>query len=164
MIEMAEAQKKAFMEAAKSLERYPRRLFMARIVNSLGRGGAAFAERELGWNRQTIIKGQHELRTGLECYENSQARGRKKVEELLPNFIEDVKSIVDSQSQTDPTFETTRLYTRISAREVRERLIKDKGYTDEELPTVSVIGAKLNKLGYRLRSVKKSKAKKNSRN
>ncbi len=162
MIEMAEAQKKAFIEGAKSLKRYPRRLFMARVVDSLGRGGAAFAERELGWNRQTIIKGQHELRTGLECYEDSQARGRKKVEQLLPNFIEDVKSIVDPQSQTDPTFQTTRLYTRISAREVRERLIQDKGYTDEELPTISVVGIKLNELGYRLRTVKKSEVKKNS--
>ncbi len=34
---------------------------MAKTVNELGRGGQFFAERELGWNRGLIRKGQHEL-------------------------------------------------------------------------------------------------------
>ena len=43
------------------------RRFKAAIVRKLGRGGQRQAEQELGWNREAIRKGQHELRTGIEC-------------------------------------------------------------------------------------------------
>jgi hypothetical protein len=59
-------------------------------------------------------------------------RGRKRSEEHLPQLLDDIQAIVDEQSQTDPTFKTTRLYTRITAQEVRQQLIRQKGYTDEE--------------------------------
>jgi hypothetical protein len=42
-------------------------------------------------------------------------RGRKSTEERLPNLLTDIKSLVDSQSQTDPKFQTNRLYARLSA-------------------------------------------------
>jgi len=67
---------------------------------------------------------------------------------------------VDGQSQTDPSFKTTRLYTRLSAAAVRQALIAQKGYTDEELPSEETIRVKLNALGYTLRSVKKSQPQK----
>ncbi len=75
-------------------------------------------------------------------------------------MLEDIKGIVDSQSQTDATFQTNRLYTRLSAKEVRKQLILQKGYQDEELPTAKTIGIKLNQLGYHLKAVVKSKPKK----
>jgi len=62
---------------------------------------------------------------------------------LLP----DIQAIVDSQSQADPQFRTPRLYTRLSAAEVRRQLIVRQGYTHEELPTVQTITTKLNNLG-----------------
>ena len=47
----------------------------------------------------------------------------------------------------------------------REQLIKQKGYKDEELPKRRAISDKLNKLGYRLKKVQKTKPiKKNTRN
>jgi hypothetical protein len=69
---------------------------------------------------------------------------------------------VDGQSQTDPTFQTTRLYTRLSAAEVRKQLIAQKGYTDKELPCEETIRVKLNDLEYKLRAVQKSRPKKDS--
>ena len=36
-----------------------------------------------------------------------ETRGRKKIEEKLPHLLEDITSIVDLQSQTDPDFKTT---------------------------------------------------------
>jgi hypothetical protein len=96
------------------------------------------------------------------CYiDHYHLRGRKKAEEHLPNLLVDIRAIVDSQSQTDPTFRTQRLYTRLSATEVRRQLIAQKGYTDDELPTAATISAKLNVLGYRLRDVQKSRPQKN---
>ena len=43
---------------------------------------------------------------------------------------------------------------------MREQLIKQKGYSDEELPSEETIRVKINQLGYRLRSVQKSRPKK----
>lgn len=154
--------KETYIETAKVLKGSERRVFMARIVKSLGRGGQRLAERELGWCRDTIRKGMGELESGIPIEDNFSARGRKKAEEKLPNLLLDIGAITDSQSQTDPTFETTRLYTRLSAAEVRRQLIAQKGYTDEELPTEETIRVKLNQLGYQLRSVQKSRPQKNS--
>ena len=71
-----------------------------------------------------------------------------------------MKAILDEQSQTDPTFKTTRLFTRLSAAEVRRQLIAQKGYTDDELPSEETIRVKINELGYTLRSVQKTRPKK----
>lgn len=152
-----------FIETAKVLKGHQKRLFMARVVNSLGRGGMSFAQKELGWNEGAIRKGKHELSTGIECLDAMSLRGRKKAEEKLPELLEDIKEIVDSQSQTDATFQTNRLYTRLSANEVRKQLILQKEYQNKELPTAKTIGDKLNRLGYHLKPVVKSKPKKNSR-
>jgi hypothetical protein len=79
--------------------------------------------------------------------------------------MNDIKEIADSQSQADPKFKTTHLYTRITVAEVRKQLIKQKGYKDDELPKRRAISDKLNKLGYRLKKVLKTKPiKKNTRN
>jgi hypothetical protein len=67
---------------------------------------------------------------------------------------------VQDHLQTDPTFQTTGLYCRLSAPEVRKQLIESKGYTDDQLPSVPTIAAKLNLLGFRLRTVVKSRPQK----
>jgi hypothetical protein len=103
-----------------------------------------------------------ELESGQRIVDNFSARGRKKAEEKLPTLLDDIRAIVDGQSQTDPTFQSTRLYTRLSAAEVRRQLIQQKGYTDAELPTEETIRVKLNQLGYTLRAVQKSRPQKNS--
>lgn len=152
--------KETFIETAKVLKGHQKRIFMARVVQSLGRGGMSFAQKEFGWNDGAVRKGQHELRTGIECLDAVNQRGRKKAEEKLPQLLADIKEVVDSQSQIDATFQTNRLYTRLSAEEVRKQLIKQKGYSDEMLPTAKTIGIKLNQLGYQLRTVMKSKPQK----
>ena len=90
------------------------------------------------------------------------ARGRKRAEDHFPNLLTDIRAIVDGQSQADPQFRTTRLYTRLSAAEVRRQLILQRGYTDAALPTVETIGAKLNALGYFPKKVTKTQPQKRS--
>ena len=159
-MELTDELKTLFIETAKILKGSERRIFMARVVKTLGQGGQRRAEQELGWNRRTIRKGTHELESGIRCVDYLSGRGRKRAEEHLPNLLEDI--ILDEQSQADPTFQTTRLFTRLSAAEVREQLIAQKGYTDAELPSEETIRVKINQLGYRLRSVQKSRPKKRS--
>ena len=53
-------------------------------------------------------------------------RGCKKTTELLPMLESDIRSLVDPNSQTHPTFETSFRYTRMTAKAVREALVKEK--------------------------------------
>ncbi len=160
-MELTDESKRVYIETATALKGSERRLFMARVVKSLGAGGQRRAARELGWDRETIRKGLHELESGIVCLDGYAGRGRKRAEERLPNLLADIKAIVDGQSQTDARFESSRLYTRLSAAQVRQQLKVQKGYTDAELPCQETIRVKLNALGYRLRSVQKSVPQKN---
>ena len=162
-MELTDSLKALFVDTAKTLKGSARRVFMARTVKELGAGGQRRAERELGWSRVTIRKGTRELESGVPIQDNFAARGRKRAEAHLPNLLSDIRAIVDSQSQTDPQFRSTRLYTRLSAAEVRRQLIAQKGYTDAELPTAETISSKLNALGYSPKKVAKTQPQKKSR-
>ena len=151
------------IDAAEALKGSPKRLFMAKTVQAMGRGGQRWAEVHLGWCRDTIRKGTHELRSGLTCVDAFSSRRRKPAEEHLPRLLEDIRSIADGQSQADPRSQTKRLFTRISAAEVRRRLIAVKGYSDAELPTQQTIDTKMNSLGYSLSKVAKCRPQKGSR-
>lgn len=151
---------KVLQETAATLNGYTRRLFMARTVRDLFGGVINRAVRALDWDDRTLRKGKHELRTGIECLDGRTATGRPLAQTLLPNLLLDLRDVVDGQSQTDPRFETQRLYTRITSAEARRQLIAQKGYTSDELPCDETIRLKLNDLGYRLRAVAKTKPKK----
>jgi hypothetical protein len=150
------------IDAAKALKGSQRRLFMAKAVQAMGRGGQLWAEAHLGWNRETIRKGTHELRSGMTCVDAFHCRRRKPAEEHLPRLLDDIRSIADGQSQADPRFQSKRLFTRISAAEVRRQLIATKGYTDEQLPTQQTINKKLKMLGFCLSKVAKCRPQKKS--
>jgi len=145
---------------ADSLRGADRRLFMAGTVRCLGTDGQRRAERELGWNRGTIRKGMHELTTGIRCLDAFCLRGRQRAEAHLPELLTDIKALVDGPCQTDPSFQTQRLYTRLTAATVRKQLILHRGYTDEQLPGEETIRCKIHQLGYHLRKVQKCRPKK----
>ncbi len=142
-----------------------RRMFMAETICSIGKGGQRMAEKILGWNRGTIRKGMHELQSGIHCVDNFSGRGRKGSEKHLPDLLENITAIVKPSSQTDPTFRTTKLYTPLTAKNVRNRLFEQKKYLEYELPTIRTISTKLNNLNFHPQKVVKTKpAKKNKRN
>lgn len=155
-MELTESLKTLLIETAQTLKGSARRRFMARTVAELGAGGQRLAQRALGWNRQTLRKGTHELRTGITCQDAFHLRGRHPAEVRLPHLLEDIKAIVDGQSQTDPQFRNNRLYTRLTVGEVRRQLIAQKGYTDAQLPGEEGIRQRLNRLGYHPKRVQKS--------
>ncbi len=159
-MELTELHKANFIATAKALKGSDRRVFMARTVKALGVGGQRLAEREFGWSRHTIRKGPHELDRGIRCLDAYAARGRKRAEVHWPHLLQDIRAIADSQSQTDPSFKTTRLYTRLTAAEVRRHLIAQKGDPETELPKAETINAKLNQLGYTVKKVAQSKPQK----
>ena len=159
-IQLTDSLKSLYIKTAQKLKGSDRRQFMAEVVKNFGFGGQTIAERELGWNRRTIRKGMQELEHGMSIADAFKLRGRKPTEERLPNLVEDIRSIVEPQSQTDPSFKSSRLYTRLSAAEVGRQLITVKGYEDIDLPCAETIRKRLNQMGYGLKRVAKTKPRK----
>lgn len=155
-IELSAGLKDILRFAADNLKGSARRLFMSKTVKELGRGGQSWTERELGWNRGTIRKGQHELKGNVVSIDAFNLRGRKKAEAHLPQLREDIQKVVEPHSQTDPTFKTTRLYTRLTAKQVRAELERLPTYREVTLPGVRTFNTKLNEWDFGLRAVKKS--------
>ena len=134
VLELKPEIKELLIQTEKSLKGSSRRIFMAETVRLLGKGGQRKAARELGWDRDTIRKGTRELQSGIVCIDNYAGRSRKRIEDHLPNIIEDIKDIVEPRCQTDPTFRSTTMYSPITAAEVRRRLVEEKGYSDFNFP------------------------------
>ena len=148
---------KGFLEKSiKMLRSSEKRVLLAAISSEYGYGGDTFVAEKFNVSRDTIRKGRNELRTGIRCIDAFNARGRNKIEERLPNILKDIKDIVDSQSQTDPKFDTRRLFTRLTVKEIRKQLINQKGYSNEELPTNQTLNNITNELGYTLKKTQKT--------
>ena len=144
-------------EAAKKLTGAKRRAFEAQVALDYVSGSARQAERRFGWDRHTVQLGLHELRTGVVCLDNFKGRGNKRSEDKDEPLKADICSLAEPESQTDPKFQTPFKYTRLTAKAMREALIEEKGWKDQELPCVRTLSNILNRLGYRLRRVQKRK-------
>lgn len=155
MKKISEEVKATIKDAAKKLTGYRKRDFIAKVTEDYFNSSARKAESVMGWKRTCVQTGLHERRTGLICVDNYGARGRCKSEENQPNLETDIKLLVDGQAQADPKMKSTFAYTQVSARAVREALITEKGYQEEELVTRQTIGTVMNRLGYRLKKSKK---------
>ena len=138
MAEITAEQRMFYIETAQALKGSERRLFIARVVQSLGRGGQRFAERTFGWNRRTVRKGMAELTSGIRQVDRFSARGRKRVEERLPHLLADLGALVECHYQNGAT--------RVRADDLRQQLIELKGYTEAELPSVATIRKRLKEL------------------
>lgn len=153
MLELTASIKGMLKETAAALVGATRRRFMARVVGELAQGAQRTAQRELGWNRDTIRKGQEELRTGVVLPDGRAKNRRKTLEETdFPNLRADLDSIVRDHSQTDPTFRTTQLYRRLTVVEVRSRL-EAMGY--KTLPSDESVRTRLDAMGYKPMRVRK---------
>ncbi|NES83199.1 MAG: hypothetical protein F6K10_18325 [Moorea sp. SIO2B7] len=147
--------KETIRDGASKLNGPEKRAFMARVTQDYFEGSARKAKTYLGWNTYTVKRGIQELEKGIVCVDNYQARGRKKTSEILPNLEADIRNLVDGSAQAAPKLKSTFSYTKISGRAVREKLITEKGYTDEQLPCRQTIGTILKRIGYRLKKHKK---------
>lgn len=161
-MELSEPLRALLIDTADSLHGAERRRFMAQTVDRLGLSQRV-AQHQLGWTRDTLRKGLHELHAGVTCLDAFNARGRKPAEFHLPRLRADIEAIVQEHCQTDPTFQTQRRYCRLTAAEVRRPLIANHGYTDDQVPTLQTITTKLNAWGFHLRKVAKCRPQKKSR-
>ncbi len=139
-----------------------RRQAMADITLSILDGKPRVAETVFGWNRNTVELGINEVRTGIFCVNDISNWHKPRLEEKEPLLLADIQKIMDPQSQADPRLRTTLLYSNMTAQAVHDALI-EKGWAKEALPTVRTISNILNRHGYRLRTVEKTKVQKNGK-
>lgn len=152
MLKLTASIRAMFKDVAGALTGAARRRFMAQAAEEIG--GQREAQRELGWDRGTIRKGQQELRTGVEIPDGRARNGRATLEEGdYPNLRADLDSIVKAHSQADPTFRTTQTYRRLTVAEVR-RCLTERGY--EKVPSEESIRTRLDDMGYKPLRVRKT--------
>ena len=157
---LSEESKRLIKDACRRLTGFKRRAYQAEITLEYFHGSARQAEREMGWGRESVQKGLKEAERGIRCLDHYQGRGRKRTEETIPGLEEDLRALAEPQTQADPAMKSALTYTRVTGKAVREALIAEKGYCDEDLPTANTIGTILNRLGYNLKRVLKSKPQK----
>lgn len=147
------------LTAAKLLTGYKRRRFQAEMAHKYCRGSARQAEKTFGWGRAAVDTGLNELRSGIRCVDAVHLRGRKRTEELCPQLEAHVHRLVDPQAQADPKFQTPLAFTRITAKAVRDALKAVPAVADF-VPSRQTVGQLLNRLGYCLRRVRKTRPEK----
>lgn len=142
--------------AALELTGFKRRRFVAEVSLALCEGNARRCEERFGWSRMTVEKGLRERATGIRCLENFAGRRRPTWEERNPQLAADIRAIVEPKTQADPELKSSRRYTNLSAKEVRQALLA-KGYRAEDLPAERTLRDILNRMNYRLKRIQKGK-------
>jgi hypothetical protein len=146
------------VSAARQLKGRQRRLFLAQVCDILCDGSPRKAEQRFGWGRETVANGQLEQQEvgPVAKDDTSPRRGRQRSEEANPQLAIDIRLIVEPHTQTDPELKTQRLYTNLSAAEVRSALV-ERGHQEDELPSVRTLRDILNRMNYRLKRIQKGK-------
>jgi hypothetical protein len=160
LTELTESVRDTIRLAARKLTGFQRRQFQAEMAIKYCRSNPRRAERLFGWGREAVNTGLNELRSGIRCRENYSTRGRPKSEEKSPELVPEIHALVEPKSQADPKFQTPLSYTRITAKAVRGQLLANAAGDERRVPAERTVHEILNRLGYRLRRVQKTKPQK----
>lgn len=147
--------KEIILSAARKLTGFRRRQFQAEMTIQYGEGNPRRAEQIFGWGREAVQTGLGERRTGIRCLNNFTARGRHKTEDDHPELVKQIHVLVEPHTQADPQLHTSLGYTRITAAAVHQHLVANAAGTDRPVPAARTLSDILNRLGYRLRRVRK---------
>jgi len=137
-------------ETAKQLKKSEQRRYKAKVTNMYLKWDAQRARRVFWWFKQSVELWQHELRTWIDCswfYSNCWP---SKLEIKFPNLCKDIEDIVKNDISADNKLQSTTKFCRMSAREVRERLIKEKWYKEKDFQ-IRIISSVLNRQWYSLK-------------
>ncbi len=132
-VELTKGMIATLKDAAAKLTGATRRAFQAQVTKDYLNGSLRRAERVFGWRRQNVETGLHELRTGIKCVGDFNARGNKKLEEKLPKLEHDIRALAEPHSQQDPNFQSPFLYTRMTAAAMRKIPLVNSGARTGEL-------------------------------
>jgi hypothetical protein len=149
-----------FRLASSKMQGAKRRSFLAEIALKYCNGSARKTESLFGWGRDVVNTGLGEKRTGIICIGAQSSRGgNTRWEERHPQVAEMLYQLAESHAQQDNSFLTEVAFTRLTAAEALKQLRK-LGVSDKQLPAAGTMAKVLNRLGFRLRAVVKSKPQK----
>lgn len=160
LAELTKSMTETIRSAARRLTGFARRQFQAEMAIKYCDSNPRRAEEKFGWGREAVNTGLNELRTGIRCLEDYSTRGRPKSEDCDEDLARDIHALVESESQADPKFQTALAFTRITAKAVHERLLEQAATSGRPVPAERTLHDILNRLGYRLRRVQKTKPQK----
>ena len=161
--DLTPAVKEIILSAARKLTSFRRRQFQAEIALQYCDGKPRRAEEIFGWGRDAVRTGLGELRTGIRCLDNFTARGRHKTEDDHPEIVQRIHALVEPHSQADRQLLTPFGYTRLTAAAVHLHLTAQAVGAGDHVPTIRTTSDILNRLGYRLRTVRKAAPQKKCR-
>lgn len=161
--ELTEPVMETIKSACQKLTGYLRRQFQAEVAEQYCDGIPRRAEMMFGWGRDAVRLGLQERRTGIRCVDDYSSRGRHKTEDKFPGLTGEIQALVEPHSQADPKFQTPLAYTRMTAQAVHQQLTAKASQMPHAVPAERTLYDILNRLGYRLRRVRKTKPQKNSR-
>ncbi len=153
--ELTPAVKEIILSAARKLTGFRRRQFQAEMAARYCDRSPRRAEAVFGWGREAVRTGLGELRTGIRCLDNFAARGRHRTEDDHPTIAHQIHALVEPHTQADPQLHTPLGYTRLTAAAVHEQLVGAAAGTDRPVPAARTVSDILNRLGYRVRRVRK---------
>ena len=102
--------------ASRELKGKTRRVFVAKVCQSLCGGSSRKAEARFGWGRTMVARGLEELGSvsTRSPSQRPERRGRKASEEKTPQLKIDIECIVEPHTHSDPELKTERQYTNLS--------------------------------------------------
>jgi len=163
MAVLTDGVKGTLKSAARKLGGFRRRQFQAEVAKEYCQGSARRAESVFSWGRQAVATGLNELRTGIRCLEDYAKHGRPRTEEKYPELKDEIHAMVESTSQADPKFQTPLAFTRMTAKAVQEQLANNGVRVNRPTPSERTVRDILERMGYRLRRVRKVIPKKKPR-
>ena len=134
--------------------------FRRKSPGSIAKAALGKRNRSSAGGRAAVETGLNELRTGIRCLDHFSARGRHTSEQLDPTLVDRIHAIVEPDSQADPKFQTPLAFTRVTAKAVRGHLRAEAPEASQPAPAERTIHDILNRLGYCLRRVRKTKVQK----
>ena len=145
-----------YKRVSAQLSGFARRRLQAQAAIDFCNGSPRHAETIFGWNRKAIQHGLCEIATGQPITPSPERRGRRRSEAKCPEIVEATKQIIDDRSQTDPTFRSTIVFTRVTGQSLREALADALGISTAKIPSPRTMRRLLNRTGYSLKKIRKT--------
>jgi len=135
-----------------ALDERGRRLWAAAESNAIGYGGDSLVSDATGLSRITIRAGRQQIQSGIALGHRLRAEGagRPSLEQSQPGFMAALESLVDPLTRGDPT--SPLRWTCKSRAKLTAALNKDGWQVSS-----TTVGRRLNDLGYRMQSVRKTR-------
>jgi hypothetical protein len=155
--ELLQQGKDVIQQFCRRLRGADRRAFQAEVAAEVCGGSPRRAESMFGWCRQAVQKGLIEQEYQVDLLPHFARRGRRTCEAQSPTLARVSTELLDEQSQTDPKFQTNLLYTRVTGEFLRSLLQSHAELADSQVPAARTCRRLMNRLGFCLRPVQKTK-------